>query len=207
MIELVGEAAWQPGTWAHGTTQAIAAWTDAAGAITARLSVASIDRGGSFSSFVGCDRWLAVLDDGGGLRLDRGGTPHPLATGATLQFGGDEPIVATPTRPARVFNLIVRRGLAWQARIVTALDDHEAPPGVVAIFATAATLAVELADRPHALARHVTAIATSRTPLRVRVEAAPTRPAIVVQLAGGPDRRRAVTVPAITVQDTARGSP
>lgn len=184
MIELIDAAAWRPGTWAHGTTHAIAAWTDVSGAITARLSVASIDRAGSFSTFADCDRWLAVLDDGGGLRLDRTDGAHRLAIGATLAFAGDEPIVATPTRSARVFNLIVRRGVGWQARVVTARDDHEAPPGVVAIVAAAAALDVRLGDRALALPRHTTAIATTATPLQVSVDAAPDRPAIVVTLAG-----------------------
>lgn len=109
-------AAWRSGPWANGggTTHTIATWSDGAGQRLARLSVADIDRAGPFSRFPGHQRWLAVL--GGGLHLDCAGVPHHLATGAALAFAGDDPvtITTTPAAPARVLNLIIRRGVPWR---------------------------------------------------------------------------------------------
>lgn len=195
MIELVPPAAWQSGRWANGggTTHTIARWLDG-DAVLARLSVAAIERAGPFSTFAGQRRWLAVLDDGGGLVLARGGVPVALAAGEALAFGGDEAIAARPRGPARVCNLIARADVAWSARVVAAGERVEARPGVTAVFAVAAQ-EVGLGGRIVELATHVTAIARDAGPVRAG------GPALVLQLAL-PDG-----VAAVTVGDTRGGSP
>ena len=112
-------SAWRSGPWANGggVTHTIATWSDGAGHPLARLSVADIERAGPFSRLAGHDRWLAVLDDGGGLGLEHAGIPHHLATGAALAFAGEDAVLATPAAPARVLNLIVRRGVPWRAAV------------------------------------------------------------------------------------------
>lgn len=152
-------AQWPAGRWAHGTTHAVAAWPDPIGGVWARISVATIAGAGPFSRFAGCDRWLHVLDDGGGLQLGA----RSLATGDTHVFSGDDTISATPDRTATVLNLIVQRAIAWDARVEVAAIDRSFAPGVVACL-TVAPLAAT--------------IATPSAPLHVRAAG----PAIAIHL-------------------------
>lgn len=165
-VELVLPDAWRAGTWAHGTTHAITAWTGDEGGLIARLSVATIASPGWFSSFVGYDRWLTVLD--GAVTLERATSRHRLGPGDALAFAGDEPLHATGA--ATVLNVIARRGLAWRVGVV-ADGTRLTGPGHVAVFATAA-LEVALDDEVLRLPARATAIATWRTPVRLRVNGA-----------------------------------
>lgn len=180
-ISLVEQAAWRTGRWANGggVTHTIAAWPDATDPPAVRLSVADIARPGPFSRFAGHDRWLAVIDDGGGplhLAGPARARPAALATGAFLAFSGDEPITATPAgpAPARVFNLILRAGISWQARVTAAGETLEHPPGLTVLFSPDVPITADLDTRaPLAIPRHATALVTSPAPVRVRLRTGP----------------------------------
>ena len=78
-----------------------------------RLSVAEIEREGAYSRFEGVDRWQALI--GGEALLLRGarGTRRLASAGEVFAFTGEEDVHAhLPAGPARMWNLMVRRGAA-----------------------------------------------------------------------------------------------
>ena len=94
-----------------------------------RVSIAELSADGSFSSFPGIDRVIALLE-GAGIRMrSRDGTiDHRLTTPFTpFAFSGDQPIDATLIVGAsRDFNVMTRRSHV-RAR-VRVLRDHEQLP-------------------------------------------------------------------------------
>jgi hypothetical protein len=171
---IVAPAQWRSAPWgaAQGTTHEVWRAPDGSGGFLARASIAEIDAAGPFTALPGFRRWLAVLDDGGGLELTisagdgsrrwRGG-----AAGDALTFDGAAAVHAAITRPARVWNLIVREHVPWTAAW------HDGPgaltvPGGVAIV--------------HDVASRLTRIATAAQPIEITVDSAP---AIVAHLGLG----------------------
>lgn len=186
-VRIVTAAAWRSGPWANGggTTHEIARWPDdpalPAAALHARLSLAEIDRPGPFSRFPGTQRWLAVVDDGGGLALELSGT-RTLRAGDALAFAGDAPVTADPRGRALVCNLIARRGVAWTARVATAAEAFTAAAPAVALLAAAAPLALAIDGTRVELPARATAIVTADAPVTIGHAATPAAPAIVVTL-------------------------
>jgi|JI10StandDraft_1071094.scaffolds.fasta_scaffold01328_13 hypothetical protein len=178
VIELVTPAGRTPGSWAGGDTQEIARWHDAAdgdhGADgpRARLSVATIDRAARFTDLPGRRRWLAVLDDGGGLTLTLPAGRRTLTTGEWLAFDGGDEVYAVPgPRPARVWNAIVAAppaGVALHAEVAMAPTAHTFGPGIIAIHAVG-PIELELGGVRRELAADHDLLAASSTPVTIGV--------------------------------------
>jgi environmental stress-induced protein Ves len=83
----------------------------AAGAFDWRISIAEIESDGAFSTFPGCDRWIALLD-GIGMEL-RGEGTEPVRLERRLHFvhftGEAKTDGKLISGPVRDFNVIVRR--------------------------------------------------------------------------------------------------
>jgi environmental stress-induced protein Ves len=177
----VSPAARLPGSWGGGETHEIARWGDDGSGPRARLSVATIERAARFTDLPGRRRWLAVLDDGGGLTLTLPSGTRTLATGDVLAFDGGDEVFAVPgPRPARVWNAIVAGppdGVALRAEVAMAPTAHTFGPGVVAIHALGA-LELELGGATRALPADHDLLAASSTPVTVRV--GPSAPGFVV---------------------------
>ncbi|BCM19102.1 HutD family protein [Mesorhizobium sp. J8] len=97
-----------------GTTTEIAVSPDGAGLddFDWRVSMASVETSGPFSSFAGIDRTLSVLE-GGGVILDIAGQPPARLTTASapLAFPGDVPTSAALIGgPITDLNVMTRRG-------------------------------------------------------------------------------------------------
>jgi environmental stress-induced protein Ves len=97
-----------------GITRQIAAEPEGAGLADFhwRLSLATVETGGPFSTFPGVDRLMLVLE--GELELELAGArPVRLtAESPAAEFPGDAPVAATtPATPVTDVNLMVRRGL------------------------------------------------------------------------------------------------
>lgn len=75
-----------------------------------RVSVATVQQGGAFSSFPGVDRSLAILE-GHGIQLEIAGQQQLLRpTDPALSFAGETPVQATLHHGAvRDFNVMTRR--------------------------------------------------------------------------------------------------
>lgn len=171
VIELVPPSARLRGSWAGGETHEIARWGD--GELPqARLSVATIERPARFSDLPGRRRWLAVLDDGGGLVLTLPGGVRRLATGDHLAFDGGDEVIAEPgPRPARVWNAIVAappEGVALHAEVAMAPTAHTFGPGVIAVHALG-PVELELGGARQDLAADHSLLAASSTPVTVGV--------------------------------------
>jgi environmental stress-induced protein Ves len=83
-----------------------------------RVSIAELSTDGSFSSFPGIDRVIALLDGAGvHMRSRDGAVDHRLTTPfAPFAFSGDQPIDATLiVGPSRDFNVMTRRSHARAA--------------------------------------------------------------------------------------------
>jgi uncharacterized protein len=95
------------------------AWPDADNWVM-RLSVADIERDGSFSAFPGVDRWFAVLA-GNGVRL--GASQQVVVAGdAPVYFdGAAAPACTLIDGPTRDLNLMIRRDAAagWMKRVAS----------------------------------------------------------------------------------------
>lgn len=115
-------------------------WPAGADDYVARVSIADIAAPGPFTALPGYRRWLAVLDDGGGLALTIGARTWRGARGASIEFDGGEAASATLVRPARVWNLIARDGLAWTAAWHDTPGVHVLPAGWVVVHALATNL-------------------------------------------------------------------
>ena len=174
VIELVTPAARLPGTWAGGETHEIARWDGDAEVARVRLSVATIDRAARFTNMPGRWRWLAVLDDGGGLTLTLPTGRRTLTTGDHVAFDGADDVIAEPgPRPARVWNAIWAQrptGVAVHAEVAMAPTAHTFGPGVIAIHALGA-LELELGGARQDLAADHDLLAASSTPVTVKIGA------------------------------------
>lgn len=181
VIELVPPWSRMPGTWSGGETHEIARWGDEGAGPRARLSVATIARPARFTDMPGRRRWLAVLDDGGGLTLALPSGTRTLATGACVAFDGGDEVYAEPgPRPARVWNAIVAGppdGVGLHAEVARAPTAHTFGPGVVAIHAVGA-VALELAGTTVDVGADHDLLAASSTPVTVRI--GPETPGFVV---------------------------
>ena len=84
---------------------------DAGGAFDWRISIAEIESDGAFSTFPGCDRWIALLE-GIGMELRSAGA-EPLRLERRLQFAHFTGEAQTQGKlisgPVRDFNVIARR--------------------------------------------------------------------------------------------------
>lgn len=172
VIELVSPFARLPGSWGGGETHEIARWGDDGAGPRARLSVATIVRAARFTDLPGRRRWLAVLDDGGGLALTLPSGKRTLVTGDHLAFDGGDEVFAEPgPRPARVWNAIVAGppdGVALHAEVAMAPTAHTFGPGIIAIHAVGA-LALELGGTTRDLQADHDLLAASSTPVTVRI--------------------------------------
>ncbi len=175
VIELVPPSARTGGTWAGGETREIARWGDDGDGPRARLSVATIERPARFTELRGRARWLAVLDDGGGLTLTLPSGRRALVTGDCLAFDGGEEVLAEPgPRPARVWNAIVAGppgGVALHAAVARTPTAHTFGPGIIAFHALGA-LELQLGDDRRALPAGHDLLAASSAPLTVQIRAA-----------------------------------
>jgi uncharacterized protein len=114
----------KPQPWKNGggVTRELLAWpTSREWAI--RLSVADIERDGSFSTFPGVERWFAVLT-GNGVRL--GAPEHVIQRGGdAVNFDGAlAPNCTLIDGPTRDLNLMIRRDVAsgWMKRITAGFE-------------------------------------------------------------------------------------
>lgn len=110
-----------------GQTRELVAWPDAL-SWSWRISVAELARSGPFSTFVGIERWFAVLT-GAGVQLDVGVKPALPAyllspDAAPLCFAGESPVDCRLIEgAAQAFNLMLRRGSA-RGRMVRVTGNH-----------------------------------------------------------------------------------
>jgi hypothetical protein len=119
-----------PTPWRNGggTTRELLAWPPAPAPWQVRVSVASVERDGPFSSYPGVERWFAVIG-GAGVLLHIGRHLHSMdpAT-APLQFDGAEPVQCSlKAGPTRDLNLMTTAGSGamvpalagqpWQCRL------------------------------------------------------------------------------------------
>ncbi len=171
VVEQVAPTARVIGSWAGGTTEEIARWGEGP---AARLSVATIERPARFTAWPGRQRWLAVLDDGGGLTLALPSGSRRLHTGDHVAFDGGAAVFATPgPRPARVWNAIVDgppRAVALHAEVATTPAAHTFGAGVVAIHA-AGPVDLVLAGARRTLDADCDLLASSSTAFAVEVDA------------------------------------
>ncbi|MEZ4401121.1 MAG: HutD family protein [Kofleriaceae bacterium] len=188
VIEFIEPASWRSSPWGNGqgTSHELARLGDADRPWLARASIADIVAPGPFTRFPGCQRWLAVIDDGGGLTLTVDQDVRPLAVGATTAWGGDAAAAAQIRGPARVWNLITRSDVPWTAELHRAPVTRELPAGVSLISALGGRLGVELDGRGHGLSGGVTMAVTSSQPTALRVGADPAAPAVVVHVGVAP---------------------
>jgi environmental stress-induced protein Ves len=113
VLEEIAPERWRNG---GGWTRTIAAG-GAAGEAIWRVSVADIAKGAAFSTFPGMNR-TAVLIDGSALELVCKDDPPVLVEpGRTCSFPGEAQLHALPLnkdvgRPTRLWNVMVRRGVA-----------------------------------------------------------------------------------------------
>jgi len=114
----------EPTSWKNGggTTRDLLVWPDPA-AWQLRISVAAIERDGSFSDFGGIERWFAVVE-GAGVALQLGGTRREVRRGAPpLRFDGAlAPMCWLLDGPTSDLNLLVPRSAGSAAM-------HDAAPG------------------------------------------------------------------------------
>lgn len=146
-------------------------------AFALRLSRASVERGGPFSSFPGVDRSLAIVR-GAGLSLRVDGRAEPVRldpSSAPFAFAGEVPIeAALLDGPVEDFNVMTRRGaqrhaLAWRA-IDGAARLERGEPGALLV----ALVVVEgaLSIGPDRLGPGEAVVHDEPVPLEVRGEAA-----------------------------------
>lgn len=84
-----------------------------------RVSVATVDQDGPFSSFPNVDRTLVVVE-GDGLELQVGSHRFSALPSCPVNFPGDEPTTATLLNgPVRDLNVMVRRTVATTSVYIT----------------------------------------------------------------------------------------
>jgi environmental stress-induced protein Ves len=93
-----------------------------------RVSMATIERGGPFSTFPGVDRSLSVLEGALVLTIEGERLVQLDAASAPLAFPGDVSAIAgTPERPVRDLNVMTRRGAVdTEVTRLRRLDHHAA---------------------------------------------------------------------------------
>ena len=131
-----------PSPWKNGggTTRELLAWPSPADWVF-RLSVAEVQADGPFSSFVGVQRWFAVLS-GAGVRLRLGaaapfGVQALTTASAPFCFDGALPVDCTLMDGAtQDFNLMVRadQARAQMQRVAGKLQTGDAGPRTVAVW-------------------------------------------------------------------------
>ena len=131
-----------PSAWKNGggTTRELLAWPGSAEWVF-RLSVAEVQADGPFSSFVGVQRWFAVLS-GAGVRLRLGAlAPHEVQVltpaSSPFCFDGALPVDCTLIDGAtQDFNLMVRadQARAQMQRVAGKLQTGCAVPRTVAVW-------------------------------------------------------------------------
>ena len=133
----VAPSAWKNG---GGTTRELLAWPGSAEWVF-RLSVAEVQADGPFSSFVGVQRWFAVLS-GAGVRLRLGAlAPHEVQVltpaSSPFCFDGALPVDCTLIDGAtQDFNLMVRadQARAQMQRVADSFKTEGAGPRTVAVW-------------------------------------------------------------------------
>ncbi len=133
----VAPSAWKNG---GGTTRELLAWPGPADWVF-RLSVAEVQADGPFSSFVGVQRWFAVLS-GAGVRLQVGAlAPYEVhvltSVSAPFCFDGALPVDCTLIDGAtQDFNLMVRtdQARAQMQRVAGKLQTEGAGARTVAVW-------------------------------------------------------------------------
>lgn len=194
VLELLSPGSRLPGTWAGGTTHEVARWGEP---WRARLSVATIARAAPFTALPGRRRWLAVLDDGGGLVLHLAGERRALRTGDHLAFAGDLPVQAEPgPRPARVWNAMATADVALAGEVLAAPAETRVAAGVVAVHA-AVDVVVVVAAQPCPVAADHTLLVASSTPTALALAGPPPGPVVWTWL--GVEPRVARGRPPVTV--------
>lgn len=166
---------WRAAPWGdgQGVSAELVRWPDGAARFDARLSRATIERPGPFTPMPGHRRWLAVLEaEPDGLWLELAGRPWRGGVGDAVEFPGDAPVRARPTRPAAVLNLIVRDGVAWTAAMLAAGAGAPVAAGWVALHAPRGGIArVDGID--HALAPAETLVLAAAAAMQVAAVGAP----------------------------------
>lgn len=127
------ETPWKNG---GGSTREIACWPPGASLedFGWRVSIATIERPGPFSQFVGVDRLISLLN-GDGVHLTGPGADHLLQHPLEpFEFRGETPIHCVPLgAPSSDFNVMSRRG-SWRAEVQvlrTAVQLEPASHGVL----------------------------------------------------------------------------
>lgn len=115
-MEIIRYSELKPQPWRNGggVTRELASNPQAASAQDDawdwRVSIAEISKAGPFSTFVGTDRVLTVID-GELLLLNVNGAEQPLEKHRPFRFSGDAPSSATlPTGNVQALNVLTRKG-------------------------------------------------------------------------------------------------
>ena len=187
---MIPKMAWQviqlrdikPAPWRNGggKTRELLAWPSAQ-AWTWRASVAEVAESGPFSSFVGTQRWFAVLD-GDDVCLTVNGYIHMLSkSDPPLAFDGDLTTSCELLGGAtQDFNLMVRGGAAARMQRVT--DKVEVTvnaPVVIAAYAHRKRALVQIGSEIHELSPHSFGWAMADENTAVRMQ---TRDALLMEV-------------------------
>ena len=170
-VRLITPDAWRTQPWANGAgvTHEVARWGDG-DAFDARLSVAELVARSPFSRFAGYDRWLAPA---GAVTLVLPDGARRLTRGEALTFAGELDVVGEPGAQTWDLNVMVRRGVAWSAELVTERTARVAAAGVTALFALGDGVAVEIAGRRVELPTRGTLLASAPAGFALAVDASP----------------------------------
>ena len=154
-----------PSPWKNGggTTRELLAWPGPADWVF-RLSVAEVQADGPFSTFVGVQRWFAVLS-GAGVRLQVGAAApygvHALTTAsAPFCFDGAVPVdCALIDGATQDFNLMLRtdQARAQMQRVADSLKNEGAGPRTVAVWTGEAGAALWLGQECTPVGAHTLA--------------------------------------------------
>lgn len=142
-MRVIPLAALVPVPWKNGggLTREIAGRADANGPLW-RLSRADIARDGPFSAFPGQSRILTLVA-GAGLVLEFPDGPRAIGRLAPLSFDGETPVSARlDARPVEALNLILRRGVATDVRLLTGPVHATLPRGTVLLHVVTGTASV-----------------------------------------------------------------
>ena len=136
MIRHLTPADYRPMPWANGRGVTVEMLrVDVAGAMSWRLSRASVVEDGDFSMFAGVERNLTVIS-GPGFDLVGPMGVLPARPFKPVAFAGDVPLRATGvTAPSDDFNVMTARGLALPQVQVVQGNASFAAGGTLAVFA------------------------------------------------------------------------
>ena len=146
-----------PTPWRNGggTTQELVAWPSAA-AWRWRASVAEVAQSGPFSSFVGVQRWFAVLQ-GDGVCLTIDGRAHTLGKrDAPFAFDGAAATTCELLGGAtQDFNLMLQGGKSGLMGRMLRVDQHfemtTNTPKIIAVYAHKSRASVQIDSQMHEL--------------------------------------------------------